>query len=223
MAVVAAAAFVSAGSAVTWAVATAASTRYARARTTSEVVAPLNASSPSEREPISEVAVVEEEIEDDPLDGEEGPGDDDLNQIAEAEVADVDLFADDEELLVIGQHDDEDDDDEVKGSGFPADDDAVHEEAAAEETTVALVEDDGDDEDVEAGLDVILKARLVSGDEDELEADDADDVDDDDDRHEATIRLLPKQANEFVCQSCFLVKHIGQLADDKKMLCRDCV
>jgi hypothetical protein len=34
---------------------------------------------------------------------------------------------------------------------------------------------------------------------------------------------LPKQANEFVCQSCFLVKLRAQLADPKNMYCNDCV
>ncbi len=52
---------------------------------------------------------------------------------------------------------------------------------------------------------------------------DDDDDDDDDERPDATVRLLPKQPNEFACKSCFLVKHIGQLADGEKMLCRDCV
>ena len=35
-------------------------------------------------------------------------------------------------------------------------------------------------------------------------------------------RVVPIQATEFVCQRCFLVKHRSQLADKKKMLCRDC-
>lgn len=35
-------------------------------------------------------------------------------------------------------------------------------------------------------------------------------------------RVVPMQATEFVCKRCFLVKHRGQLADKKKMLCRDC-
>jgi hypothetical protein len=35
--------------------------------------------------------------------------------------------------------------------------------------------------------------------------------------------VLPKQPGEFVCQSCFLVKHPSQLADPKAQLCRDCV
>lgn len=39
---------------------------------------------------------------------------------------------------------------------------------------------------------------------------------------ELAIRPVPKQANEFTCSSCFLVKHQSQLADPKKNICRDC-
>jgi hypothetical protein len=35
-------------------------------------------------------------------------------------------------------------------------------------------------------------------------------------------RIVPMQATEFMCKHCFLVKHRSQLADKKKMLCRDC-
>ena len=38
-----------------------------------------------------------------------------------------------------------------------------------------------------------------------------------------SIRAAPKQANEFVCSNCHLVKHQSQLADQKRELCRDCV
>ncbi|MGI8427551.1 MAG: DUF4193 family protein [Actinomycetota bacterium] len=38
-----------------------------------------------------------------------------------------------------------------------------------------------------------------------------------------SIRAIPKQANEFVCASCHLVKNNSQLADRKRTLCRDCV
>lgn len=76
-----------------------------------------------------------------------------------------------------------------------------------------------DDDDVEASLDVILKERLVVDDED----DDEDEVPDLEDRGDGNLRVLPKQPGEFVCQSCFLVKHQGQLADAKRGLCRDCV
>src|SRR5579862_5529479 len=83
------------------------------------------------------------------------------------------------------------------------------------------LEDDNelDEEDVEASLDVILKERLVVA-EEEPDEDEPADVED---RSEAGERVLPKQPGEFVCRSCFLVKHPSQLADKKKMLCRDCV
>jgi Domain of unknown function (DUF4193) len=35
-------------------------------------------------------------------------------------------------------------------------------------------------------------------------------------------RVVPMQATEFMCKRCYLVKHRSQLADKKKMLCRDC-
>jgi Domain of unknown function (DUF4193) len=35
-------------------------------------------------------------------------------------------------------------------------------------------------------------------------------------------RIVPIQETEFTCRNCFLVKHRSQLADKKKMLCRDC-
>jgi Domain of unknown function (DUF4193) len=44
-----------------------------------------------------------------------------------------------------------------------------------------------------------------------------------DDRLEpAEARVIPMQATEFMCRNCFLVKHRSQLADKKKMFCRDC-
>lgn len=44
------------------------------------------------------------------------------------------------------------------------------------------------------------------------------------DRNEALVeKVIPPQPNEFTCRQCFLVKHRSQLADKKKMLCRDCV
>lgn len=39
---------------------------------------------------------------------------------------------------------------------------------------------------------------------------------------ELAIRVIPKQADEFTCTSCFLVHHRSQLADPEKRICRDC-
>lgn len=41
---------------------------------------------------------------------------------------------------------------------------------------------------------------------------------------ELTVRVLPKQADEFTCGSCFLVHHRSRLADQRGgiFICRDC-
>ncbi len=37
------------------------------------------------------------------------------------------------------------------------------------------------------------------------------------------VKVVPQQPTEFVCKKCFLVKHRSQLADKRRMFCRDCV
>ena len=41
---------------------------------------------------------------------------------------------------------------------------------------------------------------------------------------ELTVRVLPRQADEFTCSRCFLVHHRSQLAKEVKgqPVCRDC-
>ena len=63
-------------------------------------------------------------------------------------------------------------------------------------------------------------------DEDEVEAAEAFELPGADLSHEElTVRVLPKQADEFTCASCFLVKHRSQLAETCGGLdyCVDCV
>jgi hypothetical protein len=157
-------------------------------------------------EDLDEVAVPDEldELDDDAL---EGLDDDDIEgvdlEVADDDDAEVDLL--------------EDDVDDVPDVEILIAEPASVVERPAEEGEDED-EDEPEDEDVEASLDVILKERLVV--EDEPEDDELADVDD---RSEPTERVLPKQPDEFVCRSCFLVKHPSQLADKKKMLCRDCV
>jgi hypothetical protein len=42
---------------------------------------------------------------------------------------------------------------------------------------------------------------------------------------EFTVRVIPKQADEFTCSSCFLVQHHSRLAlqSGNRMVCADCV
>ena len=99
----------------------------------------------------------------------------------------------------------EDDDDLIADDPLALEDD---------DDAVAVIE-----VDVEASLDTILKERLVV---EEVE-DDEETPEPEDRSGDGVERVLPKQPGEFVCRSCFLVKHGNQLADKKKMLCRDCV
>ena len=117
----------------------------------------------------------------------------------------------------LGDELDEEDVEEEEGEGGAT----ARAERSTEEAEVEDEdEDEIDEEDVEASLDVILKERLVVVDD---EPDDDEEGTDVDDRTETGERVLPKQPDEFVCRSCFLVKHPSQLADKTRMLCRDCV
>jgi uncharacterized protein DUF4193 len=136
--------------------------------------------------------------DDDDLIAEDGlaiaDDDDDAELVAVEEVVDVDV-----EVPVVPK-------DTAKAG-------AATEEAEDED------EEEPDDEDVEASLDTILKERLVVEEPEE----DEDAPEPEDRSGDGVERVLPKQPGEFVCRSCFLVKHPNQLADRKKMLCRDCV
>jgi hypothetical protein len=41
---------------------------------------------------------------------------------------------------------------------------------------------------------------------------------------ELSVRVIPRQADEFTCTECYLVHHRSQLASEKggKMVCREC-
>ena len=60
-------------------------------------------------------------------------------------------------------------------------------------------------------------------DEDEAEAAESFELPGADLSHEElAVEVRPRQDDEFTCMSCFLVHHRSQLADEKKMICRDC-
>ena len=170
-------------------------------------------------EDLDDVAAPEdlEDIDEDGLDALE---DSDAEEEDLEDLEDDDLDAEDLEVGVLAGDDDDEDplvevdeaDEAEVAQEVPATGERAAEEGDDDE------EEEPDDEDVEASLDVILKERLVV--EDEVEDDELTDAED---RTEASERVLPKQPDEFVCRSCFLVKHASQLADKKRGLCRDCV
>ncbi len=148
--------------------------------------------------------------------------DEELDGIPELEeLDDIDVDFLDEDILDevgIEEGDDisliEDDEDEIL---------VASPEVVAGEEEFEEEEDYGSD-DIEAGLDVILKSKVeaISESDDEDFTDDEGDLDYED-RLDPPIKVLPKQKDEFVCQSCFLVKKQNQLADKKRKYCRDCV
>jgi hypothetical protein len=87
--------------------------------------------------------------------------------------------------------------------------------------------------DEDLGQDSIeeLKARraeksAATVDEDEAEAADGFELPGADlSGEELSVRVLPKQADEFMCSQCFLVHHISQLAstaEDGSFVCLEC-
>ncbi|MFQ5523186.1 MAG: hypothetical protein ACE5F5_06365 [Acidimicrobiia bacterium] len=111
-------------------------------------------------------------------------------------------------------------DDELEADVFEEDVDDDVEEEEEEETTEALDEtaealEELEDEELQLLEDEVSEALLVD-EVQELRAMR---------RAELTIDVdaqEPKE-DEFVCQLCFMVKRTTQLANKRKMLCKDCV
>ena len=97
-------------------------------------------------------------------------------------------------------------------------------EPTPEEIAEATVPPEPGLENVESIQDLLAKQETAEGAE---EAADDDEViapaSTRDERLEPLdARVIPMQETEFMCKNCYLVKHRSQLADKRKMLCRDC-
>ena len=81
-----------------------------------------------------------------------------------------------------------------------------------------------DEEEEEVGVETSLDELAKRAEDVEEEEDDTIlELERGEDKAEALIeKVIPPQANEFTCRNCFLVKHQSQLADKKRMFCRDC-
>ncbi len=81
-----------------------------------------------------------------------------------------------------------------------------------------------DESEEETSLDEII-AKKASEDDAEDEAEDESVLTlEPEERVGGTLpsNVKPQQSSEFTCRNCFLVKSKSQLADRKRMLCRDC-
>jgi hypothetical protein len=108
-----------------------------------------------------------------------------------------------EEEEFSGEAEDDEDDEEAEGGEVELDDEAG--DASLEEILTKKPEDrpapeEEDDED----------SILSLGREERIET--------------LSVKVVPPDPNkEFTCRNCYLVKHRSQLADKKRMFCRDCV
>jgi hypothetical protein len=94
-----------------------------------------------------------------------------------------------------------------------------------EESKESVSDEEPAEETVETSLEEILAKRGEGEAEpSETEEESVLTVGRDDERVETlAVKVVPQQPTEFVCKKCFLVKHRSQLADKKRMFCRDCV
>ena len=114
-------------------------------------------------------------------------------------------------------------------------DEELEEEAAEdEEFPEDLADGDGDEEEEpapapaepaeegEASLDELLTSRAEEAGGEEEDDESVLSFDRDERIETLSVKVVPQQPTEFTCRKCYLVKHRSQLADKKRMLCRDC-
>jgi hypothetical protein len=157
-------------------------------------------------------------MSDDDFDEEEPELDEDA--LDEDELEEEDLEEEDLDEDVALEGDEEEDDEAEVVVAEPAK--AAAESTDEEEEDVVDLDEELHPDDVEEPLDVLLQERTASAtleDEDEDEEEEEPDVDE---RGDGPTRITPRRPGEFLCASCFLVLPRSQLADAKRMLCRDC-
>ena len=118
---------------------------------------------------------------------------------------------------------DPDEDRELDDSELDDDDTDAELEADSE-----LEDDDDDDDDSDESLDAVLSQESPRRSHLPDDPDDPDEIDFADQPDPITAELRTraepvKDAQEFVCARCHLVKSRSQLADTERRLCRDCV
>jgi hypothetical protein len=136
---------------------------------------------------------------------------DDQDDLETTEIEGVEV--DDEELSSL---------DEAEEADEPGDD-------ADEPDDVEVAVAPTDDEDGEASLDELLDKRAAARRAGGLPDEDTDILslaaEADDPITDTIVTRVdpPKERQEFVCRHCYLVKPRVQLADERRMFCRDCV
>jgi Domain of unknown function (DUF4193) len=113
------------------------------------------------------------------------------------------LEEEEEELPPAEPADEEDDDEAPEAAATPETEDGEEGEASLEEILTKKPEERPAPEEEEEEESILSLGR-----EEPIET--------------LSVKVVPQQPTEFTCRKCFLVKHRSQLADKKRMYCRDC-
>jgi hypothetical protein len=98
-------------------------------------------------------------------------------------------------------------------------DDTEDEDGDEDESLEVPLEEGLDEDDVPVVVAPSVPAEAAFDDEDEARVVAAVVNEDDDDE---SVEIDGLRAEEFVCRSCYMAKRDSQLADQDRMLCRDC-
>jgi hypothetical protein len=158
----------------------------------------------------------DDEFEDEPELDEEDLDEDVITEEFDEELVDddldddlvVDVVVDDVVLPVVGKG---------KAAAPVVAEPIVAEVEEEDEDDVVDLDEELHPDDVEEALDVVLRERTVAA---GLEGEEEDD--EPDEPGEGGTKIVPRRENEFLCRSCFLVLPRHQLADETRMICRDC-
>lgn len=108
---------------------------------------------------------------------------------------------------------------------LPLDDDDEDAEPTPEDLAEAAVPPEPGLGEVESIQDLLAKQEATETAKEAAEVDEEVvplDLARDDRAEPIDTKVVPMQETEFMCKRCYLVKHRSQLADKKRMLCRDC-
>jgi len=153
--------------------------------------------------------------------------DEEETELDEPELEDADDLEEeddleDDDLAVDDDTEEEEDDTAAAPEVVVAEPAKAAAETTEEEEDVVDLDEELHPDDVEEPLDVLLQERTASATLEDEEEEVEEEEPDVDERGDGPARIVPRRPGEFLCASCFLVLPRSQLADSKRMLCRDC-
>jgi hypothetical protein len=165
-------------------------------------------------------------MSDDEFEDEEVELDEDAleeEDLEEEDALDDDIELDDDVEVELDENDESVETDENAAEvETPVPADRAVREADEEDEDVLDLDEELHPDDVEAPLDALLQERTASATLEDEEEEVEEEEPEVDERGEVPTKIVPRRPGEFLCSSCFLVLPRNQLADEKRMLCRDC-